>query len=317
MKICLSEAMADTIGDRVRALAPESEVVVLQADGAASADLADTSVFCFSVDLSQHEGSMQAAWDLLQQPSLAWVQSPGAGIELPIWTELLQRGVRLTTAAGIHAEPVAQYVFTQVLHWHRHVAEHQRRQTERRWDPIMSDDLTTKTIGIVGYGGIGRSVARIGASFGMHVIGLSRTEVDDPSLSEWKPPSQLHALLESSDFVVLALPMTAETHHLIGEHELAAMKDDAVLINVARGGVVDQTALLGALDSGDIGGASLDVTDPEPLPDDSPLWRHPKCVITSHDAGYSPLAGQRLGSLFLENLAAYLADAPLRNEASI
>ena len=223
--------------------------------------------------------------------------------------------MRLTTAAGIHAEPVAQYVFTQILHWHRHVAEHRQRQAEHRWDPIMSDDLTTKTLGIVGYGGIGRSVARIGASFGMRVIGLSRSEANDPSLSEWKPPSQLHSLLEESDFVVLALPMTAETYHLIGAAELAAMKDDGVLINVARGGVVDQAALVTALDHDDIGGASLDVTDPEPLPDDSPLWSHPKCVITPHDAGYSPLAGQRLGSLFLENLAAYRQGRPLRNEA--
>ncbi len=326
MKICLSSQVADELLPRIAALVPDAEVVMLANDGTFSADPEEVDVFCFSVDLSTQAETLTAAWQLLNSPSLRWVQAPGAGVELPIWSELVDRGVRLTTAAGVHAEPVAQYVFTQVLFWHRHVARHRRLQLERRWEPVVSDDLTTKTLGIVGMGGIGLACARIAKAFGMDVIGLRRQPgsvdslgngtVGSGTVDRLLGPDRLPELLADSDYVVLCLPLTDVTRNLFGAPEFDTMRDDAVLINVARGGVVDHDALLVALTSGDIAGASLDVTEPEPLPVSSPLWSLENCVITAHDAGYSPLAGQRLGQLFVENLAAYVGGEPLRNEVT-
>ncbi len=324
MKICLSSRLADDLLPDIRKIAPDAEVVTLGAEGTFSSDPEAVDVFCFSVDLSENAASLTAAWELLQSPSLRWVQSPGAGVELSIWSELVDRGVRLTTAAGVHAEPVAQYVFTQVLHWHRNVAQHQQFQRERRWEPIVSDDLNAKTLGIVGLGGIGHACARIAQAFGMRVVGLRRrpgsvvsgdgSTAGPPTVDRLLAPDQLPELLGASDYVVLCLPLTDATRNLIGVAEFGAMRPGAVLINVARGGVVDHEALEAALTSGEIAGASLDVTEPEPLPQESALWGLENCVITAHDAGYSPLAGERLGRLFLENLEAYVAGDPLRNE---
>jgi phosphoglycerate dehydrogenase-like enzyme len=257
---------------------------------------------------------MAETMKLLRADSLRWVQGPGAGIDHPIWAELIDRGVRLTNASGIHAEPIAQYIFTYVLHWERQVVRHQRQQAAREWKIIVSGDLTAKTLGIVGLGGIGSAAARVAKAFGMRVWGLRRSASPDPNVDRLCAPSELHALLAESHYVVLCLPLDERTRHRIGAPELAAMREDAVLINVARGGVVDEGALVRALETRSIRGATLDVTDVEPLPVDSPLWSLENCVLTPHDAGYSPLADERLGRLFLENLGLYLRGAEMRNE---
>lgn len=306
--------MADRLAAEIEQLAPGTSIVRLRPDGTYDGDPADIDVFLFSVDLALVAESLGTAASLLASPSLAWVQAPGAGVEQPIWAELVDRGVRLTTAAGVHAEPIAQYVFTYVLHWHRQVAQHQRQQANHEWTQIISDDLTAKTIGIVGYGGIGQATARVAKAFGMRVLALRRSEITDPNVDEAFTPDALHGLLAESDYVVLAIPLTDATHQLIDGPALAAMQPTSVLINVARGGVVDQEALEAALRTEAIRGATLDVTDEEPLSPESPVWDLPNCVITPHDAGYSPLAGERLAALFIENLAHYVNDEPLRNE---
>lgn len=306
--------MADRLASQIERLAPGTPLVRLRPDGTYDGDPAGIDVFLFSVDLAMADDSLAAAGSLLDSASLAWVQGPGAGVEQPIWSELVDRGVRLTSAAGVHAEPIAQYVFTYVLHWHRHVAQHQRQQSEHAWEPIVSDDLTAKTIGVVGYGGIGRATTRVAKAFGMRVMALRRREIRDPDVDASFDPDGLHTLLAQSDYVVLAVPLTESTHQLIDGAALAAMPESSVLINVARGAVVDQAALEAALATRAIRGATLDVTDEEPLPADSALWDLPNCVITPHDAGYSPLAGERLARLFVGNLARYLDGDPLKNE---
>lgn len=308
--------MAERFGAAIVEVAPDAILVPVRDDGTCDGDAASSDVFLFSVDLAANDDVLGAALSILASTSLHWVQSPGAGVDMPIWTELVERGVRLTTAAGVHAEPIAQYVFTYVLHWHRQVALHQRQQSDRRWEIAVSDDLTSKTLGIVGFGGIGQSTARVAKAFGMRVLGLRRGVIDDENVDEAFDPSGLATLLAQSDFVVLALPLNEATRHLIDAEALAAMRPDAVLINVARGGVVDQDALVDTLQRGAIRGATLDVVAEEPLPPESPLWGLDNCVITPHDAGYSPLAGERLGQLFVENLARYVAGEPMRNEVT-
>lgn len=178
----------------------------------------------------------------------------------------------------------------------------------------MSDDLTTKTLGIVGHGGIGAATARVAKAFGMQVLALRRGPIEDPNVDVAFAADGLHELLAGSDYVVLALPLTDATHHLVDAAALSAMRPTAVLVNVARGGVVDQAALVEALTRRTIRGATLDVVEPEPLPGDSPLWVLDNCVVTPHDAGYSPLAGERLGRLFVENLGRYRSGQALVNE---
>lgn len=314
MKICLSESMAELLTPELRRIVPEADLVKLGPDGSFRGDPTGTEVFLFSVDLAAQPASLDEAWRLLGSPSLTWVQAPGAGVELPVWADLVGRGVRVTSAAGVHAEPIAQYVMTYVLHWHRQVEQHRRQQVEHRWEALVSDDLTTKTLGIVGYGGIGRSTARVAAAFGMRVLALRRGPIDDPAVDEAFGPGELAALMAASDYVVLALPLNDSTRGMVDARALAAMRPTAVLINVARGGVVDQAALVGALERGAIRGATLDVVDDEPLPPDSPLWDLDNCVLTPHDAGYSPLAGERLGRLFVDNLARLVQGEPLVNE---
>jgi phosphoglycerate dehydrogenase-like enzyme len=316
VKICLSHDLADLVAADVARVAPEAQIVRLGPDGRFDGEPGGVEVFLFSVDLSLDREAMIAATKVLGDPALRWVQSPGAGVDHPIWSHLLKRGVRVSSAAGIHAEPIAQYIFTYVLHWERNVARHQAQQASRTWEVIVSDDLTRKTLGIVGMGGIGSATARIAKAFGMRVIATRRSPVNDPNVDLLVPPERLHELLGEAHYVVLCLPLSPETRHRIGATELAAMREDAVLINVARGGVVDESALIRALQDSRIRGASLDVVREEPLPADSPLWGLPNCVLTPHDAGYSPRSGERLAALFLENLERFVREQALRNEVT-
>jgi phosphoglycerate dehydrogenase-like enzyme len=208
------------------------------------------------------------------------------------------------------------WIFTYVLHWERQVSRHQAQQADREWNLLISDDLTSKTLGIVGLGGIGEAAARVGRAFGMRVIGLRRSAVESLNVDLTLPASELHALLGQSDYVVLSVPFTDETRHLIGAAEFASMRKSAVLINVARGGVVDEPALIEALQSRTIHGATLDVVSQEPLPATSPLWTLDNCVITPHDAGWSPRANERITALFLDNLGHYVRGEPMRNEVA-
>lgn len=314
MKVCLTGARAESMRAEVRERVPEAEVVVLRADGGFDGDPDGIEVVFFSLSVTESPAAMKTLMGLFDAPALRWMQGPGAGIDNPIWQKLLDRGVRLTNASGIHGEPIAQYIFTYVLFWERNVARHLAQQTARHWEVIRSGDLGGRTLGIVGYGGIGAATARIGRAFGMRVLGSRRTPSDDPNLDRWVPPDRLHELLAESDYVVLCMPYNDQTHGMIGAPELAALGEQAVLINVARGGVVDEPALIDALRAKRFRGATLDVVAEEPLPADSPLWTLDNCVITPHDAGYSPLGDQRLGALFLENLERFARGERMRNE---
>ncbi len=318
MKICLTGDRADEMRPRAReilgAAGADGEVLILDANGQFDGDPSGIDIVYFSMSVTKYKPAMKALIALFAEPELRWMQGPGAGVDFPIWQTILDRGVRLTNASGIHSEPIAQYIFTYVLHWERNVARHLAQQANRHWEIIRSGDLAEKTLGIVGYGGIGQAAGRIGKAFGMRVLGSRRTPIEDSVLDRFVPLESLHELLAESHYVVLCMPFSDETERMIGASEIAAMREDAVLINVARGGVVDEPALIDALRSGAIRGASLDVVSEEPLPAESPLWSLENCVLTPHDAGYSPLGDERLGALFLENLGCYVRGDPLRNE---
>ena len=318
MKICLTgERAADmrsTAEEILRTAAVAGEVIVLNGDGSFSGDPDGVEVVYFSMSVTKYQAAMASLLSLFEGEKLRWMQSPGAGVDLPIWQKVLDAGARLTNASGIHSEPIAQYIFAYVLHWERNVARHMAQQAEKKWEIIRSGDLAEKTLGIIGYGGIGQAAGRIGKAFGMRVLGSRRTKMEDDVLDRFVPLESIHTLLAESHYVVLCMPFSDETEGMIGAAELAAMRPDGVLINVARGGVVDEPALIDVLERRAIRGASLDVVSEEPLPAESPLWGLENCVLTPHDAGYSPLGDERLGALFLDNLRRFVAGEPLVNE---
>lgn len=266
-------------------------------------------------------------------PNLKWVQLHTAGIDHVIDTPVWNSDVVITTASGIHVTTIGEYVLAQMLALSRRLPrmiDHQRRAEwpSGRWDKFLGRELRGSTVGIIGYGSIGREVARLAASFGMRVLAVKRspeTRADsgytlpgtgdpDGAIPEtFYAPEQLHAVLSQSDYVVLAVPSTAETEKMIGEAELRAMPEHAYLVNIARGGVIDQESLIRALREGWIGGAGLDVFDPEPLPKDSPLWGFENVIISPHVSGFTPRYDDHATDLFVENLRRYLAGALLLN----
>ena len=200
----------------------------------------------------------------------------------------LPPGPAISYAAGAVAPTVAEHAFALLLALGRRVPDILAQAAQQRWDrapAARTRSLEGGTMAIVGLGHIGTQMARRAQAFGMHTVGLSRSAAPHENLDESRPLSELHAVLGRSDVVVLALALTPETRHLLGRDALAACKPGAVLVNVARGAVVDQAALCDALQSGHLGGAALDVTDPEPLPEGHPLWACPNVLISPHLAG--------------------------------
>jgi phosphoglycerate dehydrogenase-like enzyme len=254
---------------------------------------------------------------LLLAPHLQWIQLTSAGVDHMIGAGLFDRrpDVRVTTASGIHAIPISEQVIGYILTFSRGFVRAGRAQREARWDRYTPEEAAGKTLGIVGYGPIAQRTATIAHALGMRVVVLRHTSQaqTEPPIDRFYTPDQLHTMLGESDFVLLAAPLTPETRGLINAAALEAMRPTAVLINIARGGLVDEPALIAALQTGQIAGAALDVFAQEPLPAESPLWAMQNVFITPHLAGANPSYNRRAIELFCDNLRRYIAGAPLRN----
>ena len=240
---------------------------------------------------------------------LKWLNSIYAGVESFPLDLLEQRGVMLTNGAGINAVPIAEYVLMLMLAQCKGYRDVVRAQDRREWlrDSPGKRELYGSQVLILGYGAIGHEVAARLAAFGAQVTKVRRTTGPD-TLN----PKQWRGELGRFDWIVIGVPATPETRHMIGAAELAAMKSNAVLVNVARGSVIDQDALVAALGAGQIGGALLDVTTPEPLPGDHPLWALDNAQITMHLSGNAQtLMFARAAQRFLANLERYHAGEPL------
>ncbi len=250
-----------------------------------------------------------------RSPRLRWVQSPLAGVDWLKDTDLWGReDILLTSASGINARPVAEYTFMAIMALSKDVRRIFRSQEQRTWDRFEPAQLHGKTIGIVGYGAIGREVARIAQAFGMRVIAVKRRVTSGEGLPDWVwPVDRLPRLLAEADYVVLSVPGATQTRGMIGPREIATMKSSAVLVNVSRGDVVDEEALTDALRRELLAGAALDVFRTEPLPKDSPLWTMPNVLVSGHLAGLFANYDSSLLDLFTENLRLYLEGRPLRN----
>ncbi len=244
---------------------------------------------------------------------LKWIQVISAGVDRYMFRELLDSDVILTNVRGMHAETIADHVFMYMLAFSRNLLRHLENQRDREWDRSRTPrELAGQTLGIVGLGSIGQEIARRATSWGMRVLGVRRSGRPVEGVARVYKPDQLHEVLGLADFLVLCAPSTPETRGMMGRGQFRAMKKGSVFINVARGDMVDEDALLEALTTGHLAGAGLDVFATEPLPQSSPLWEIPQVIITPHLAGSQSDYVGRATELFLENLRLYLTGKPLK-----
>jgi phosphoglycerate dehydrogenase-like enzyme len=251
-------------------------------------------------------------------PKLKWIQATSAGIgqfvkrmgyaDKTDWV--------FTTASGVHARALAEFVIMSMLMFAKNAFYLQREQAAQHWQRYCGFELASKTLAIIGLGKIGRETARLAKAFDMRVVGSRRDSVNGhvANVDTNYAPAQLEDLLREANFLVLSVPHTPETEKMIGAKELELLPKGAVIINIARGLVIDQPALIEALRSGHVGGAALDVTDPEPLPPGNPLWTMPNVLISPHSASTADNENRKIVELFCQNLKRYLRGEKLLNQ---
>jgi phosphoglycerate dehydrogenase-like enzyme len=255
--------------------------------------------------------------DLVKRaPRLKWVQAMSAGVDRLAQSDIWQSDVIITGVSGIHATVIGEFVMGLILQFAKGAAESFRMKQKHEWKRYATHTLRGKTAGIVGLGHIGQEVARLSRAFGMRVIATRRSTKQvrrARNVDVLYPPEQLNQLLAESDYVIICVPLTPQTQKLIGEKELNAMKSTAYIINIARGGIIDEAALVRALEEKRIAGAGLDVTTPEPLPPESRLWDMDNVILSPHVSGSMEDYTERSADIFCENLRRWRAGKKLVN----
>jgi phosphoglycerate dehydrogenase-like enzyme len=309
MKIIVPEFVADEMRVRACTLLEVCDLVMIDNEGYVAGDVDGVEVVMLPWSLAS---ATVAA--VLRPPSLRWVHTVTAGIDHVLTALSPDREVLITNAAGVFDVPIAETVLAYILLFAKRMPELLAQQRERTWRLLRLQEVAGATVGILGMGGIGTEVARRCKALGMRVLAVRRhPEQGSPCVDEMMGHERLTELLAAAHYVVIALPATSETRGLLGPTELAAMRPDGVLINVARGAILDQDALYGVLAAGRIGGAALDVFEEEPLPETSPLWALPNVIITPHNSWSTPYLKTREVDLFLDNLQRYVTGESLLN----
>lgn len=245
-----------------------------------------------------------------------WIHSIQAGYDRFPLDELEKREIVLTNSTGIHGTSVGETTMGYMLMLARQLGQYARQQERKEWERPEWDvpfTLAGESVCVVGLGTLGRGVAERASSMGMHVTGVRRSETPIQGVDRVFATEDLHEAISGATFVVLATPLTEDTRHLIGEAELAAMREESYLINVSRGAVLDQESLVSALESGEIRGAALDVFETEPLPQESPLWAFDDVVVTPHAAAYTREYYEEIAKLVRKNLGRVNEDEPFEN----
>jgi phosphoglycerate dehydrogenase-like enzyme len=247
-------------------------------------------------------------------PRLEWIHAASAGVDAVLTDEVVRLGITVTNARGVFDEAIAEYVLAGILAFTKDLPRTLRLQSERRWQHRETTRLRGQRMLVVGAGSIGREIGRLAASAGLELRGIaSRERTEDPVFGTVSAPDALPQLLPWADVVVLAMPLTEATRGLIGAGELARCRPGAVLINIARGAVVDEAALIDALESDHLGGALLDVFEEEPLRPDHPFWAMEQVIVSPHMSGDAIGWRDDLAALFAENVRRWLHGEPLLN----
>jgi phosphoglycerate dehydrogenase-like enzyme len=263
-------------------------------------------------------GPLELAPTLVVRERLRWIQGTSAGVgRLVERVGLLDSDVIVTTASGVHARPLGEFVLLAMLMFGKNTLHLMRQQREHRWERHADEEVRGKVVCVVGLGKIGREIARLARALDARVVGVvrdaNRRTAEELGVDELVGGVALDDALPQADVVVLATPHTYETHRLLDARRLALLRPSAILVNVARGDVVEEAALVEALRDGRLRGAALDVFEQEPLPADSPLWDLPNVFVSPHSASTVAAENERIVDLFCRNLRAYLDGAPLEN----
>jgi phosphoglycerate dehydrogenase-like enzyme len=307
MKIIIPNLNEEDL-NTVRAIAPDVNFVVSASAEETQREIEDADA------IFEHGVSPEM---IRRAKKLRWIQRGGVGVEGLMFPELVNSDIVLANARGTTGINIAEHVMALILAFSRTINILVKRQMDKVWEsranlPVI--EIAGETLGIIGLGSIGLQVAKRAHTFDMRLLAVDATQTEKPDYVEslWRL-DRLHEMLEQADFVSICCPLTPETEGMMSTAEFRAMKSTAFLINIARGKIVDQPALIEALRAGKLAGAGLDVTNPEPLPKESPLWEMDNVIITPHHAGQSPKAPRRVFELFCENLKRFVAGEPLIN----
>lgn len=297
--------------EKILEAAPGTRLIPVSADGLADESLEDVEVLLRGWSLGGDPLDRLVG----RAPKARWIHSVSVGVESVLTPCVRLRGLTITNGRGVFDEPIAEYVLTMILAVCRRLPQLIELQRERIWQPLEAQEVGETTIGLVGLGGIGREVARLIKPFSPRVVAIRRHADAAPvdGVQVLGGLKALPELLAVSDFVVLALPLTEETEGLIGDEAFYKVKPGSWIINVARGGLVDEMAMARALRSGPLGGAVLDAFRDEPLPETSPFYRLANCIVTPHTSWSSAAVLPRTLDVFCENLRRYRAGDPLEH----
>jgi phosphoglycerate dehydrogenase-like enzyme len=304
------------VAETLRQRWPEMRVAHAPTFNELPAELPDADIFC-GASLRPHQ--LQLA------KKLKWIHATTAGVGQLIYPELVASGIVVTNASGVFSIPMAEHTIGMLLAMARNFPDSVRQQDQKIWSqqalwdkPQHLTELNGATLLIVGFGSIGREIAQRATALGIHVIGVTRSGNGDATHAQKIiAVENLDEFLPQADYVVLAAPETRETQHLFDARRIARMKRGARIINLARGTLLDDVALLRALESGHLGGAAIDVTEPEPLPPDSPLWTAPNLFITPHTSAISSRLWQRETDLLVQLLERWFAGRELFNKVDL
>ena len=332
VRVVITSPLEDELVDAIRATDERLEVVherellaptryasdhplpTLDADGSRERweELLDEAEILFDF------GPLELAPSLAGRPSLRWIQGTSAGVGgLVDRIGLRESPVVVTTSSGVHARPLAEFAVLAILAFAKELPRIVRDQREHRWQRYAGEETAGKTVCVVGLGKIGREVARLARALDMRAVGTVRDvrgrTAEDLHVERLLPNERLDELLPEADVIVMSCPLTPSTFHLLDGRRLALLKPSAIVVNVARGQVVEEAALLDALRSGRLHGAALDVFEEEPLPRESALWDLPNVLVSPHSASTVAVENERIVELFSENIRQYLAGRPLLN----
>ncbi len=311
MNVLLQEQVMDRLAPRILEIAPDCTLVPVANTGQALGEMGNGDAILlrwWGLDGERFQKLVR------ETRGLRWIHTISTGVNHVLFPFLVESDIVLTNARGVYDVSVAEMVLAYMLAVVKELPAFQRFQAEHHWKKAFLQEMDGLTVGIVGFGGIGRRVSQMARTFGMRILATKRhlESASEPGVTIL-PADRLCDLMTQSDFVVVAVPLTEQTRHLIDARALAHAKPGAWLINVARGSVVDETALVRALQEGPLGGACLDVFEEEPLPGESALWDLPNVIITPHTSGLSPRLYERSADLFVENLRRYVTGELLRN----
>lgn len=321
--VLVTRTTADRFGRDILAVGTDVRLLAMERDGGivgpegpvASDDLAPEVVFATADLFDEGQPVIEFFAVAATNPAVRWFQSPAAGTDHPVFATIVERGVRLSTG---HSQdvPIAEFVLRAVLDHRQDAAAWRLAQAAGEWRAHEFREVLGSTWLVIGLGAIGSAVAVRARAFGATVIGVRRHPDGDEPVDEMVAPDRIGSFLGAADVVVLAAPGTVETESLVDAAFLAAMSPGSMLVNVGRGSLVDEEALLAALDRGIPDRAVLDVVRREPLPAGHPFWTHPRVVLTPHSSAGGDGRFARLAALFCENLGRYRSGEPLRHEVT-